>query len=677
MKTLFRSSVCRPLRALALLSGCWLLATVCGAADATMSYPEWFRKFTTRERGGYAQAQATAEEKLAAARAAKDEREEAYALLALGIARSSRSDFAGKARHTAQGLAIAERLGDVPLLSAALLNAGNAAFSLRDFPRAITFYQRSFDHHTRAGLPVNAAALSNLSRAYRALGDLPRALDYARQALALFEFKENGGDLISVLGALAQIEREVRDFPAARTHYRRALELERSRPGSNRTDIADIEEQLARTDFHEGLYAEALAAFEKIIRQRRTLRGKNKLSTVLIYTAETLVKLGRPDEAWPLIQEARGYVESQEITTLRESTYRVLAEVHAARGEFAAAYEAFQRYHDLTEAAAGEAAKTRAAELAAQFDFAEQQRAIAALEQRQKLQDADLRAQRAELARVRTQRWAVGFGLGAVAVALGAWGWGLRARRRADQRILAETCLAKEAAERADLLKSRLLGIASHDLKAPLRAMLLRADQLQPAVAPAGAEALAGLRTDGERMLTLVRDLLDIAAIEAGELKLRLASCELCALAAEVVAAAQPHAQQKLIALHFTSAANAVFLPADRPRLAQALTNLVDNAVKFSPPGASVHVSLGVDEGSVRLAVRDAGPGLSAADFARMFQPFQTLSAVPTAGEPSSGLGLHITREIVARHGGRIDVDSAPGAGATFTIVLPLTTSPA
>ncbi len=652
-----------------------LVAADVVAADATNSYPEWFLKHINRETPGYAKAQAEAEERLAAARAAKDEREEAYALLALGIARARQSDFAGKARHTTQALAIAERVGDRTLLSVALINAGIAAFSLRDFPRAIAFYQRSIDHHTRTGMPPNEAALANLSVAYRHLGDLTRALDYARQALVLLEYREKGANLIGAVMNVGNAERALGHFAEARTYYRRALELERSRAGSNRNDLADIEEQLARTDFAEGLYAPALATFEKIIRLRRTLRGKNKLSTALIRAAETLVKLGRPDEAWPLIEEARGYVESQEITTLRESTYRVLAEVQAARGNSSAAYEALKRYHDITEAAAGEAAKTRAAELAAQFDFAEQQRAIAALEQRQKLHEADLRTERAELARVRTQRWAVGFGLGAVAVALGAWGWGLRARRRADQRILAETCLAKEAAERADVLKSRLLGIASHDLKAPLRAMLLRADQLQPAVAPAGAAALSGLRTDGERMLTLVRDLLDVAAVESGELKLQLAPCELRTLAAEVVTSLRPHAEQKRIALHFVSSSDELVLPADRARLAQAIVNLVDNAVKFSPPGAAVRVSLAVGDGSVRLAVRDEGPGLSPEDFARMFQPFQTLSAVPTAGEPSSGLGLHITREIVARHGGRIDVDSAPGAGATFVLVLPLPTT--
>jgi signal transduction histidine kinase len=110
----------------------------------------------------------------------------------------------------------------------------------------------------------------------------------------------------------------------------------------------------------------------------------------------------------------------------------------------------------------------------------------------------------------------------------------------------------------------------------------------------------------------------------------------------------------------------------DHDRLREAVDNLVSNAIKYSPPGAGIDISLDRDDGHASIKVRDRGPGLSPEDMGRLFGRFQRLSAKPTGGESSTGLGLSITKQIVDLHGGTIKVSSdGPGTGSTFEIVLP------
>jgi len=114
------------------------------------------------------------------------------------------------------------------------------------------------------------------------------------------------------------------------------------------------------------------------------------------------------------------------------------------------------------------------------------------------------------------------------------------------------------------------------------------------------------------------------------------------------------------------------FWNCDRDRLREAVDNLVSNAIKYSPRGGQIELSMSVDGDTIAIAVRDEGAGLSREDISRLFGRFQRLSAKPTGGESSTGLGLSIVKRIVELHGGRIDSESpGPGRGSTFTIRLP------
>jgi CheY-like chemotaxis protein/nitrogen-specific signal transduction histidine kinase len=259
------------------------------------------------------------------------------------------------------------------------------------------------------------------------------------------------------------------------------------------------------------------------------------------------------------------------------------------------------------------------------------------------------------------------------------------ADRREEERSLDElsrlnnelTNLQRELSKKNAVLsrlneeKNTWLGVAAHDLRNPIasikaHAALLLDGGLEPAQERAALETIGRA---AEQMLGLVNDLLDVSAIESGRLDLRAERCALHELVGQRVEFFQLIAGRKRIAIRDALEEAAVEL--DPGRIEQVIDNLISNAVKYTSPGGAVWISLALAAEEAVLTVRDEGPGLTDEDRRLLFGAFRRLSAQPTGGEKSTGLGLAITHRIVAAHGGRIEVESAPGQGATFRVRLP------
>jgi len=230
--------------------------------------------------------------------------------------------------------------------------------------------------------------------------------------------------------------------------------------------------------------------------------------------------------------------------------------------------------------------------------------------------------------------------------------------------------------ERLNEEKNTLLGIAAHDLRNPIasikgHAAFLLESEPDPALSPAlRRRSLESIARVSEQMLALVNDLLDVTAIESGRLDLRREPCALDALIARRVEFFRALGERKAIAVE-AELGEALTVAVDPNRIEQVIDNLVSNAIKYSPHGSCVSVTLRAEGDEVCFTVRDQGPGLTLEDQRRLFGVFQKLSARPTGGEKSTGLGLAITARVVKAHGGRIEVESEPGAGATFSVLLP------
>lgn len=226
-------------------------------------------------------------------------------------------------------------------------------------------------------------------------------------------------------------------------------------------------------------------------------------------------------------------------------------------------------------------------------------------------------------------------------------------------------------------LKDEFLRIASHDLKNPLTAILGGAELLVeyfPAgtvMTADGANMVKSIHRRAADMRRLVKDFLDMQAIEDGEFSLALAEVDLFAVAAKVVDDQRAYAERKQIELLPVIAAGPVPVRADAARLEQVIQNFVGNALKFSLAGTRTVVRVSASAAAVRCEVEDQGPGLTADDMTKLFRKHARLSNRPTAGEHSSGHGLAICKRMIELHGGRIGAQNNPERGSTFWFEIP------
>ncbi len=248
----------------------------------------------------------------------------------------------------------------------------------------------------------------------------------------------------------------------------------------------------------------------------------------------------------------------------------------------------------------------------------------------------------------------------------------LQNRAMAEQQALLVTQLSK-----ANASKNRFLGMAAHDLRNPLASIRGLAEFLRDGVAgPMNADQLDLVQTihgASQAMLEMVNELLDVATIESGELKLHIEKHNLGDLVAKSVALTNMEAVKKSTHVVFEAPAAAVVPTIDAAKMKQVVDNLLSNAVKYSPPGSKVTIIVTDDAANkcYILAVRDQGPGIPDSERDKLFKDFGRLSALPTGGEKSTGLGLAICRKIVEAHHGTIKAENLPTLGCEFRVSLP------
>ena len=243
----------------------------------------------------------------------------------------------------------------------------------------------------------------------------------------------------------------------------------------------------------------------------------------------------------------------------------------------------------------------------------------------------------------------------------------LAARQEADA--------ARQAAEQANRMKDEFLAALSHELRTPLAAILLWANVLRgrPSDPRQVEEGLETILLSARAQKKLIEDLLDTSRIAAGKLILRRRDVDLAAVVREAVEGVLPAAGEKGVAIGADAPGGAAVAWADADRLRQVVSNLLTNAVKFTPPGGRVRVALRARGGWAELEVADDGQGITAEFLPHIFEPFTQADDSGARAEGGLGLGLAIARKLVELHGGSISGASpGPGSGATFTVRLPL-----
>ena len=251
----------------------------------------------------------------------------------------------------------------------------------------------------------------------------------------------------------------------------------------------------------------------------------------------------------------------------------------------------------------------------------------------------------------------------------------VEAQKMAEQVMIANHHMeiAKLAAEKANLAKSNFLSSMSHELRTPLNAILGFAQLLEagsPTPTAVQEERLHQIITTGWYLLELINQILDLAVIESGKLRLEYESVSLFELLSECDGIIELPAEKHDVQVNFVHVDTVLLVEIDRTRLKQVMLNLLSNAIKYNYPGGTVEVTCTALPQHIRINVKDSGIGLSTEMQAQLFQPFNRLGQEHSNND-GTGIGLVVAKQLVELMGGSIGVTSEEGAGSDFWIELP------
>lgn len=426
----------------------------------------------------------------------------------------------------------------------------------------------------------------------------------------------------------------------------------------------------------------ALYYFNLALESKRKVNNPNAIANTLMNIAEVLTKQKKFQEAEEKLQESWALVSENKTWDMRSQYHRLSGKLYKAQGRNDLAAMHFEALSDALDSIYKPQMSEQAARLEAAFQVERRQKEIELLDNGRKLEEAENNI----------LKWITGASIVVLILSLiFLVGMVFRARernrilqmlrekneevRRQQQEILlSNEALALQNArlEEVNREKDGLIGIVAHDIRAPLSRsaalieLLISEGDLNESQRRF-ADMIRKVSEDGSQ---LIQDLLEINAYESGKIRAELRPVRVDHLLESLLPGFTEAARLKQITLQHHPCAEDLWAKTDDRLLSRILDNLLSNAVKFTPKEKQVNVFAAKREGKVWICVQDEGPGLNESDQAMLFQKFMRLSARPTGGESSTGLGLSIVRSLADEIGAEVIVDSKLEKGSTFSVVL-------
>lgn len=574
-----------------------------------------------------------------------DKRVQALLLTNLGALNADRGNYESALAYHLRGLKLKEELGETLRMWSSVIGVAIVYGQLKRFDEALTYYQRGRELARNIGdTEGEAMVLGNIAELYAATGRKHEALEAATASLAIAQKEKflitQEGDLQT----LSQIYESLGQEKQSLAYYKQYVAVHDSIFSQENNDkIAKL-----YTEYETAKKEQQIQLLEQSRRLdlfwRYGLMTGVVLLTLLIILLLNRYALKRRSEQVLTEKNTSLSEANTEILRQQEALVEQAQSIQIANTQLQETIVQLQRTnHELEEA---NAVKMKFLHLATHdlknflsaLDNASQSMAIA----------GNVSGNGQQLAT-------------------------LLESTQSMHAVMMDVLQTNAQLEQENEIKIKLLSIVAHDLRNPLTsilglARLLLGGGLGKQTAP---ELVQMIIASSETMYRLINDLLDNTALQLGKLELNLQAMDMTELCREMTEQYRTVAERKgqVIQGTYEPACNIV---GDWRRIAQVIDNLLSNAVKYSPFDTHIHVRLFKSQDMIRLEVRDEGPGLTEEDKQKLFGFFQRLSAKPTGGESSSGVGLSSVKKIVELHGGLVRAESFYGEGATFIVELPM-----
>ncbi len=594
----------------------------------------------------------------------------ANAFLVLGSVSFFKGECEDALQRYEKGLEYARLADDKKSLASLLNNIGTIYHHLSQYGRAMTYYNQSLELQIQIGDKRGEAnSYTNIGNNYYALGDYANALDYQFKAMKTHQTIGDEQGLSVAYSGIGLIYERLGEYQKAIEYYQKSLKHDEQ--SGNRWSYALTLNNLGNVYADNDDFQNALQAYQESLNIKRQILDRQGIAHTLNNIAELYIKQVRYDEALEALNESLEMIESTgdksshalclvtnaklfaekqfeqfdlnkaleylnqavEIATeikakgIIADAYQMLSLIYEQKGDAANALDYYKRFHAIEREIKSEESEKRIQNLSSAFE-AEQAK-----------KESEVR------------------------------------RLEAEKYRLENVELVK-----ANQFKTELLAIAAHDLKNPLQSVMGFSKLIEEINEVESIKSFASkIYQASERMLTLINMLLRDAKYEMVNFEMHPQPVNLTELLAQLIEGQYAHiAAQKSQSLMLESKEKFVVL-GDLELLKQIFENLISNAIKYTPRGKSITVSIesvamknDSKKNAVRVSVKDEGQGLTEEDMKKLFEKFQRLSANPTGGESSTGLGLSIVKQLVKLHNGDVWAKSqGEGKGATFFVELP------
>ena len=530
-----------------------------------------------------------------------------------------------------------------------------------DYQKSIVYYLQSLEAARKLhAVNYEVSALADLAYVYVNTKQPQRAKEMYLQSAKLSEAEHDLSSVITAYGNLGAIYNSLQQPDSALYFLNKGMAL--GKHHEKEIDLASFYSNLGNVYYEKKDYPVALGYFQHNYAyhiQQADIAGQ-WLDNLNI--ADVFIEMKNYDSGYVYALRSLQLAEKIQARGKEADSYAMLSKLYGRKGDYKNALDYQQRWYTIDTSLVNKGTNETIASLQEKFHA------------RQREQDNQLLQAEVEKAGIRN-RYITLLALAAFVIA-GGIALLLVQKRMANKKLQYKNDFINRQNEKLAELnfeKNALISIVSHDLSTPFAAIKMWLNILNDDADRLSADQLKAverIKQSAGKGELLIRSILDIEKAETNQHKLQLENFDLKVFVESIVIDFAPAAAGKNIQLHFETPGKHVYMVTDRQLVSRICENLFSNAIKYSPPGKNVWISLADANDAVNIKVKDEGVGIDPAELPNLFSKYSKISSQPTAGEASTGLGLAIVKRIVEELNGSVFCESEPGKGSLFTVVL-------